>query len=119
MEKEARMAAVAKTQELIAAGSCCAEARAAAQAWLDALDTEREQEAAKQYVAELEEDIVTVDMLIGMAGSEAGIRYFGEAAAKRILAHGKELKAAGAAYCDCPACSAAAAVLAMKDAILR
>lgn len=118
MEKEMRNAAVQKTQELLAAPSCCAEAKAAAQAWLAALDTEGEATAAKQYIAELEEDIVPIDALIGMAGSEAGVRYFGAETARRILDHAREQKAAGAAYCDCPACSAAAAVLEMKDAIL-
>ena len=40
------------------------------------------------------------------------------AAAKAMLAHAKELKAAGAKYCDCEACSAAAAIVALKDQLL-
>ena len=35
-----------------------------------------------------------------------------------MLAHAKELKAAGAKYCDCEACSAAAAIVALKDQLL-
>jgi len=30
------------------------------------------------------------------------------------LAHAKEIKAKGAKYCDCPACTACAAILAKK-----
>lgn len=57
-----------KTKELISAPSCSGEAKAAAQAWLNAVGTE---------------------------------------------------KAAGAKYCDCPACSAGAAILEKKDSILK
>ena len=93
-----------KTRELMAAPSCCAELKAAAQAWLDAAGTAKEQEETKKYIAELEADIMPVDGLIGFAESEA--------------AHGREIKAAGAKYCDCPACAAAEAILAKKDQML-
>lgn len=101
------------THALINAPSCSGEAKAAAQRWLDAVGTEAERAETKKYIAELEEDIMPIDTLIGFAQSEKGTQYFGADAAN-IAAHAKERKAAGAQYCDCPACTAAAAILARK-----
>ena len=118
MEKNVLDYVVEKTKELIAAPSCSQEAKEAAQAWLDAVGTEKEAEETKKYIAELEEDIVTVDGLIAFAQSEAGAKVFGgEEAAKGVAAHGQDLKKAGAKYCDCPACAAVEAILAKKDRI--
>lgn len=50
--------------------------RAAAQSWLDAVGTEREADETKEYIAELEADIMPIDNLIAFAGSEAGARIF-------------------------------------------
>lgn len=108
-----------KARELMEAHSCCAEAKAAAQSWLDALGTEKEGEAAKNLIAELEMDIMPVDGLIAFAGSEAGANLFGPEMAKQVEAHGKELKAAGRKYCDCPACAAVEAILEKKEALLE
>ena len=90
-----------KTKELIAATSCSAEAK----------------EVTKNYIAELEEDIMPIDGLIAFAGSDMGAKVFGDAA-KGVLAHAEEIKAAGAKYCDCPACAACEAILAKKEEIL-
>ncbi len=109
---------IQKVKELINAPSCCADAKEAAQNWLDAIGTEKEAEQAKNMIAELEMDIVTVDDLIAFAGSDAGAKVFGEEKAKEVAAHGKELKASGAKYCDCPACSAVEAILEKKAEIL-
>ena len=104
-----------KVKELMAASSCCAEAKAACESWLAAAGTDKEAEETKKLIAELEEDIIPVDGLIAFAGSEAGAQVFGKEMAANIEAHGKELKAQGAKYCDCPACSAVAAILEKKD----
>ena len=56
--------------------------------------------------------------LIAFAGSEAGVGVFGAELAKNILAHAKEIKAAGAEYCDCPACAACKAILDKKEELL-
>ena len=118
MTQEVREYVKAKTQELIGAATCSREAREAAQAWLDAAGTDREAEETKKYIAELEADIVTVDDLISLAESEMGAKIFGAEKAKEVAAHGKEIKAAGAAYCDCPACAAVEKILAKKDEML-
>lgn len=118
MVKETLDFVVQKTRELIAAPSCSSEAKAAAQAWLDAIGTERETEQTKKYMAELEADIMPIDNLIGFAESDAGAQVFGADKAKQVAAHGKEIKDAGAKYCDCPACAAVEAILEKKDDIL-
>ncbi|MDO4261542.1 MAG: molecular chaperone Hsp90 [Eubacteriales bacterium] len=118
MKKEVLDLVTEKTKELIAAPTCSREAKEAAQSFLDAVGTEKEAEAAKAYIAELEEDIVPIDGLISLAESETGARIFGADHAKTVAAHGREIKAAGARYCDCPACAAVEAILARKDEIL-
>lgn len=86
----------------MAAFSCCQEAKDAAQAWIRCLGTAEEKEQTEKYIAELEADIVTVDALIAVAESEAGKEIFGEKAPE-VAVHGREIKASGAKYCDCPA----------------
>ena len=93
-----------QTEALIAAHSCSAEAKAAAEKWLAAVGTAEEAEVTKAYIV--------------FAGSEAGVGVFGAELAKNILAHAKEIKAAGAAYCDCPACAACKAILDKKAELL-
>lgn len=119
MNQELQDYVAEKSRELMNAPSCSREAREAAQAWLDAVGTDREEEQTKKYIAELEQDIVTVDGLAAFAESEAGIQVFGgEEAAKNVAAHAREIKAAGAKYCDCPACAAVEAILAKKEQML-
>lgn len=119
MTKEVQDYVAQKSRDLMAAPSCCAEAKAAAQAWLDALGTENEAAETEKYIAELEADIVSVDGLIALAESETGAKIFGEEGARGVAAHGREIKAAGAKYCDCPACAAVAAILEKKEEILK
>ncbi len=118
MKKEVLDFVAEKTKELIDAPTCSQEAREAAKAWLDAVGTDKEQEETKKYIAELEEDIVTVDGLIAFAESEAGAGVFGEKAPD-VAVHGREIKAAGAKYCDCPACAAVEAILSKKEEMLQ
>lgn len=118
MDKEVLNYAVEKTHALIDSPTCSKEARAAAQAWLDAVGTEKEAEETKKYIEELEADIMPIDGLIGFAESEMGSQVFGDAA-KDVAAHAKEIKAAGAKYCDCPACIAVEEILEKKALLLK
>jgi len=61
MEKAVLDFVVEKTHDLMNAASCSSEAKTAAQAWLDALGTEKEAEETKKYIAELEADIMPID----------------------------------------------------------
>lgn len=118
MEKELMDYVKEKTADLLAAPMCCKELRAAAEAWLAALGTAEEAAATKAYVAELEADIMPVDGLIAFTESDAGRALFGEERAAAMAAHGHALKDAGRLYCDCPACTAAAAILEKKAQLL-
>lgn len=118
MENNGKNEVIEKVKELIDAPSCCAEAKAAATSWLDAIGTDEEAVLAEKLIAELEQDIMPIDGLLAFSGSEAAAQVFGAEMAAKVHAHAKELKAAGAAYCDCPACAAVAAILEKKAAIL-
>lgn len=118
MNKEVLEFVAEKTKEMIGSATCSKEAKEAGQAWLDAIGTENEAEATKAYIAELEGDIMPVDMLISFAESEAGSQLFGAEKAKEVAAHAKAIKADGAHYCDCPACAAAEAILEKKESML-
>ena len=107
------------TEDLLAAPSACKEIKDAATTYLNSVGTDQEADAAKAYVAELEADIMPIDGLISFAGSEMGAKVFGDDGAKKILLHAQEQKAAGARYCDCPACAACEALLDQKDSILK
>ena len=115
MDKDTKAYVVEKTKQLIDAPACSKETKLAAQAWLDAADTGREQEETRKYIAELEADIMPIDNLIAFASSENGASYFGEEKAKEVAAHAAAIKSAGAQYCDCPACTIVAEILAKKE----
>lgn len=119
MEKTVLDFVTEQTHRLMDAPTCSAEARAAAEAWLKAVGTDRQADATKEYIAELEADIVTVEGLELFAMSAAGAKVFGEAHAKEVAEHARQIKAAGAKYCDCPACAAAEAILKKKEALLK
>ena len=114
MEKKMLDYVTEKTNDLIKAETCCKEAKAAGQAWLKAAGTDKEAEETRKYIAELEEDILPIDGLIAFTESPDAVRY----GAKELAAHARSLKAACARYCDCPACTAAAAILVKKKEML-
>lgn len=118
MNQNAKEYVTEKVKELINAFSCCDEAKEAGQNWLDAVGTDKEAEQTENLIAELEADIMPVDTLIAFADSEGGAKVFGMEKAKEVAAHGREIKAAGAVYCDCPACAASAAILSKKEELL-
>lgn len=119
MEQQVLVFVMEKTRELMNAPSCSREAREAAQNWLDVVGTPALKAQTQKYLAELETDIVPIDQLIHFAGSLEGKEYFGEDTAARIESHAREIKAAGAKYCDCPACQAAVAILEKRQELCR
>ena len=102
-------AMIEKVKALVNAPSCCAEAKEAGNNWLEAVNTEKWDEAAEKLIAEIEADIIK------FAGSEDGQKVFGAEKAAGIEDHAKKIKSEGAKYCDCPACTAVAAILADKE----
>ncbi|MCR5834810.1 MAG: heat-shock protein Hsp90 [Selenomonadaceae bacterium] len=95
---------IAKMKEMAAAPSCCPELKEAVAAYIDAFGTPNEKTAAKNLLAEIKEDITTVDGLVAFAHSPQAAEIFGEGI-KGFIAHAEELKASGAEYCDCAACA--------------
>lgn len=119
MDKQIRNEVVEKTKELMNAATCCEELKHAAQTWLNAIGTKEEASETLRYIEVLEESIQDIDTLIELAQSEAGIQYFGAELAKNIANHAIEIKAAGAKYCDCPACAAVECILSKKAEMMK
>ena len=94
-----------ETRQLIAVEWARPELKAAAQAWLDTMDDgTANAEPAKAYVKALEESICTVEEL---------------AAVPQFADHAAELKAKGALFCDCAACTLAADILSKKEYLAK
>ena len=105
----------AKAEQLISLPGCCAELKDAARNWLDTYDsTDANQDAAKAFIRELEEDILPVDDCISFFRTDKAKELFGDKTGD-MLAHMEQIKSEGAVHCDCPACSLAAEILEKKD----
>jgi pyruvate-ferredoxin/flavodoxin oxidoreductase len=102
-QKAIRNTLKAKTEALIAVPWARPELKQAAQQWLDTMeDGDANQAAAKAYVAALQASIATVDELAACPDP-------------KLQAHGQELKAAGAQFCDCDACKLVKEILDGKE----
>ena len=112
-----KQALIEKIKAMAAAPSCCPELTAAIQVYFDALGTDKEKSAAESLLAEIKEDITTVEDLVAFAHSDRAKEIFGEAQ-KNFAAHADELKANGAKYCDCGACAPALVILNNKEILL-
>lgn len=66
---------VEKVKEVLAAPSCCPELKDAAQKYLAALDTADEKAAGKILIAELEEDVQSIDDTLAFFCSDAAKRF--------------------------------------------
>ena len=109
---------VEKTRALIEAPTCSKETKEAAQNWLKAVGTSQEKAQTREYLSELEEDIMPIGNLIAFAQSESGVSYFGAERAAGIASHAEEVQAAGGKYCDCPACQIVEKILEHKSELL-
>lgn len=98
--------AIERTKVLLS-NWCCDELKEAAQNWLDAIGTDKEKEAGKKYVLELQDSIVTVDGMLAFLPTDEAKAKFGEKIANRFYEHAKKLKIQGVVNCGCPACTAA------------
>lgn len=115
---ETKQNMIEKANKLIAVPFCYQGLKDAAQNWIDAVGTENEKASAKTLVDEAAADIMPIDAVIGFMKSEDAAKHFGADVAAGMAKHAEEIKAAGAVYCDCEACSAALDILNNKDAIL-
>lgn len=110
--------AIERTKALLS-DWCCDELKEAAQTWLNSIGTDKQKEAGEKYVAELQDSIVTVEGMLAFLPTEEAKAKFGEDIANKFYEHAKELKAKSIVNCDCPACTAASAVLELKEEILK
>ncbi|MDO5120246.1 MAG: 3-hydroxyisobutyrate dehydrogenase [Coriobacteriales bacterium] len=106
MDKELFEYTAQRVEELLAAPSSSQETREAAQGWKDAIAAGADEDLATKVLLDiLDRHHTTIDELIGFAEGPAKT-LLGEEAAAGMLAHALEIKANGAKYCDCPACTA-------------
>ncbi len=114
-QKAIRSALAEETKQLIAVEWAYQPLKDAAQKWLDTMeDGEANQAAAKEYIALLEESLMTLDENEAFITSPKGAEVFGDRR-DAMLAHVKELKAKGEKYCDCDACRLAKSILDKKE----
>ena len=112
MEKDLFDYTAQKVEELLAAPSSSKVTIEAAQAWKDAIAAGADaDEATATLLDAIDQHHTTIDELIAFA-SGAAKDLMGEEVAAGMLAHAQEIKAQGAKYCDCAACTAAHALLA-------
>ncbi|MBR1805347.1 MAG: heat-shock protein Hsp90 [Selenomonadaceae bacterium] len=108
---------VEKLKALAASPSCCPELKQAVNNYLVALANE--QVAAKNLVAELEDDVVDIDTLVkNVSDTEHMIKFFGVEGAKIFAENAYKLKASGAKYCNCFACQVGLEILDNRDVLL-
>ena len=106
----------AKVKETMEAPSCCPERKAACDAFLKSIGTPDQKAKTAALIKELEEDVCTLDHVIPLFESPAGEAVLGKETAAQFARKGRELKAQGAKYCFCPACTAGSFLLEHKDA---
>lgn len=107
---------IEKVKDMAVTPTCCPVLRQAAKAYLGALTAEKT--AAKNLLAELEEDISDIDHLVEYLHSDQAVEKLGAERAKIYAASADALKASGAKYCNCFACTTAREVLEHKDVLL-
>ena len=109
---------IKRIKAMAAAKTCCPDLKRAVQDYLIALGKPDEKIAAKNLIAEIEEDIMPIEELATFARSARAIQILGKEGARKLLAHVDELGTSGAKYCDCPACTHAAEILKHKEILL-
>ena len=114
-QKAIRSRLADKTRALLAVEWCTPAIKETAQKWLDTMEDGKANGAATDaYIAALEEGLMTVDACLAFAASDAGKAAFGDGLGE-FKAHMESLKAAGATYCDCDACTLTREILAEKE----
>ena len=71
-----------------------------------------------ELLAEIKDDVCTLDHTIPFFESEEAVQIFGAEQAKAMAIHARQRKASGAKWCDCPACAACVKIM-ENEAILR
>ena len=69
-------------------------------------------------IAELEEDVQSIDDTLAFFCSDAAKEIFGAETAANMAETARKVKASGEKICFCPACTAGKAILDNKEALL-
>ena len=104
---------IEKLKAMTASPSCCDVVKQAVKVYLASLALERI--AVDNLIAALEDNLVDIDEMLATAHSDDAVKYFGVEGAKKFTATAEALKASGAKYCNCLACSVAREVLDHKE----
>ena len=99
-------------KEMIAAGSCYEELKAAGEEYLAAVGTNEEAAATEKLVKRMEADVNPIDDSIEFFKSDMGRQVFGDAAEGMITSFEKA-RDEGEDTCLCPACQAGKKLLAI------
>ncbi len=113
-----KQAMIEKVKDLGASPSCCEELKVAVQYYLDALGKSYEKSAAENLIKVTKASITPIELLVIRAHSNSTIEKYGVEMAKKLAAHADALKAAGAKYCNCSACTLGLEILKDKDILL-
>ena len=110
---------LAELTEKLIASNANAALKEAAQKWLDTMnDRAANDQPSKDYIAALEQGVATIDELTAFVNSDKAKEIFGDKLGD-MQAHAAELKASGAKYCDCEACTLASQILKDKDYLAK
>lgn len=113
-----KKALLEKLREIEASPSCCQELREVIKNYFVALDTDKEEALTENLIDELKADVVPIELLVINAHSNRTIELLGAERAKLFAANADALKASGAKYCNCKACTLGLEVLENKDVLL-
>ncbi len=101
-----------KVKELMNSPTACPELKEVCGAWLKAQGKPAEKELSAKLLAEIKEDICTIDGLIAFAESPSAAEHLGgKEKAESLAAAARKAKAEGAKWCICPACTLCAEIL--------
>lgn len=106
---------IERLKAMSASPSCNDVVKQAIRVYLASLALEKI--AVDNLLATLEDNLVDVDEMLQTAYSGEAIKYFGVEGAKKFVDNAEALKAAGAKYCNCLACTVAREVLDNKDVL--
>ena len=98
--------------------SCYPDLREAAKNYFSVLGSAEEKIAAQNFIDELQKDVEPIGRLIIFAHSNRAIEMFGAERAKIFAANADALKARGAKYCNCRACTIGLEILRNKEILL-
>lgn len=107
-----------KIQEIIDAPSVYSGLKEKAEAYLAAVGSSKEKDAAQELLTELNADVCSIDDVIPFFASGKARELFGEQKAAAMLAQAHKVKESGGTTCFCPACTAGKAVLDNKNLLL-